>query len=52
MEEAILAAADKLIADIDRFQRNAVKFFEDTDLVQETKDVLEAAMAGSSSKQT
>jgi hypothetical protein len=43
-EESILAAADKLITDLDTYQKNAVKFFEDTDLEKEIRDVLEAAM--------
>ena len=44
-EASILAAADKLIADLENFQQNAVKFFEDTDVEKEIKDVLEAAMS-------
>ena len=44
-EASILAAADKLITDIETFQKNAVKFFEDTDVEKEIKDVLDAAMS-------
>lgn len=44
-EVAILAAADTLIANLDTFQQNAVKFFENTDVENEIKGVLEAAMS-------
>lgn len=44
--ESILDAADRLVADIEKFRANATKFFDETDLNAQVADVLRATEEG------